>query len=103
MQTHALVACALHLVVPGLPNAPPAAPALVLIIIARTPLASPPTSHAQDDIHLGPGWAVNQEQVAGRVQVLEKYGPFRPDTLENPCSECAAIQRRNARRSTERP
>ena len=38
-----------------------------------------------DDIHLGPGWAVNQEQLSGHVQVLEKYGPFRPDTLENPC------------------
>ena len=38
-----------------------------------------------DDIHMGPGWAVHQEQLKGRVQVLQKYGPFRPDTLENPC------------------
>ena len=51
-------------------------------------LVTAPAPHNRlivDDIHMGPGWAILQEQLAGRVEVLEKYGPFKPETRENPC------------------
>lgn len=38
-----------------------------------------------------PGWAVNQEQIAGRVQVIEKYGPFKPDSKREETSPTLSL------------
>ena len=54
-------------------------------LVSMRRAASPSTSLVVDDIHLGPGYAVAHEHEAGRVQVVEQYGPFQSATALNPC------------------
>lgn len=43
-----------------------------------------------DDIQLGLALAVQHEQHGGRLVVLERYGPFAPASLHNPCMRTPA-------------
>ena len=43
-----------------------------------------------DDINMPPGRALAAEVAAGRVQVLEQYGPFRRNSVHSPCMRVPA-------------